>query len=174
MATPEFILSLREKIGHDPLWLIGTAAYVEDDAGRLLLGQRADTGEWSLVCGINEPAEEPADTVVREVREETGVDVVPTDLVSVKAEERVLVYANRDQCQYLNLLFCCKPAKGGNVAPRVNDDESLAVGWFAPNELPQPLSADTQRRIKLVRAYRAACEKGEGRAFFSCTEAVEQ
>ena len=34
MATPEFILRLREKIGHDPLWLIGITAYVENDEAR--------------------------------------------------------------------------------------------------------------------------------------------
>ena len=89
MATPEFILRLREKIGHDPLWLIGITAYVENDEGKILLGQRADTGEWALVYGINEPGEEPAVTVIREVLEETGVDVVPTDLVRVRAQREL-------------------------------------------------------------------------------------
>ena len=55
MATPEFILRLREKIGHDLLWLIGVTAYVEDPEGRVLLGRRADSGEWALVYGINGP-----------------------------------------------------------------------------------------------------------------------
>ena len=55
MTTPNFILSLREKIGHDPLWLTGITAYVEDADGRILLGRRSDTGEWALVYGIVEP-----------------------------------------------------------------------------------------------------------------------
>ena len=118
MATPEFILRLREKIGHDPLWLIGVTAYVEDAEGRVLLGRRADTGEWALVYGINEPAEEPADTVIREVLEETGVDVVPTDLVRVRALPGMTTYANGDQTQYLDLLFLCRVADGGNSLPR--------------------------------------------------------
>ena len=44
MPTPEFILKLREKIGHDPLWLVGVTAYIEDGDGRILLGRRADNG----------------------------------------------------------------------------------------------------------------------------------
>ena len=112
MATPEFILKLREKIGHDLLWLIGVTAYVEDDEGRILLGRRADTGEWAPVYGINEPGEEPADTVVREVMEETGVAVVPTELAAVKAGTRVTTYANGDNTMYLDLLFICRPREG--------------------------------------------------------------
>lgn len=65
MPTPEFILKLREKIGHDPLWLVGVTAYIEDGDGRILLGRRADNGNWALISGINEPGEEPADTVIR-------------------------------------------------------------------------------------------------------------
>ena len=127
MATPEFILRLREKIGNDLLWLVGITAYVEDDEGRVLLGRRSDTREWALVYGINEPGEEPADTVIREVKEETGVDVVPTALVSVKAGKNITTYANGDRTQYLDLTFACRLAEGGCAAPRVGDDESLST-----------------------------------------------
>ena len=67
---------------------MGVSGYVEDEQGRVLLGRRSDTGEWAMVYGINEPGEEPADTVAREVKEETGVDVVITDLVSVKIVQK--------------------------------------------------------------------------------------
>ena len=167
MATPEFIVRLREKIGHDLLWLVGVSAYVEDDEGRLLLGRRADTGEWALVCGINEPGEEPADTVAREVAEETGVDVVPTALVRVKAAQHLTVYANGDRTQYLDLTFVCRLARGGRSEPRVADDESLEVGWFEQDALPEPLSASTRERMAVVAAWRAA---GAGAALFSWGE----
>ena len=181
MATPEFILRLREKIGHDLLWLIGVSAYVEDGEGRLLLGRRSDTGEWALVYGINEPGEEPAelvyginepgeepaDTVIREVAEETGVDVVPTDLVRVRAQRQETVYANGDRTQYLDLMFVCRLADDGSVEPRVGDDESLAVGWFAPDALPEPLAASTVERLAALAAWR---EAGASRALFSFGE----
>lgn len=117
MPTPEFITNLRTKIGNDPLWLTGITAYVEDGQGRILLGKRADTGQWALIYGIVEPAEEPADTCVREALEETGVDIEPVCLVSVKSSPYMVTYANGDQCQYMDLLFFCRPREDGNAQP---------------------------------------------------------
>lgn len=168
MPTPEFILKLREKIGHDPLWLVGVTAYIEDGDGRILLGRRADNGNWALISGINEPGEEPADTVIREAYEEAGVNVVPTALVSVKADDRLITYANGDQTRYLDLLFVCRLADGGASEAHVNDDESLEVGWFAPDDLPEPLQSSTAVRIGRVRRYRERAATGDASALFAC------
>ena len=46
MATPDFIRELRESAGQQLLFLPGVSAVVFDDEGRVLLGQRADTGRW--------------------------------------------------------------------------------------------------------------------------------
>ena len=138
MATPGFVLSLREKVGHDLLMLVGVTAFVEDDEGRLLMGRRADTGEWALVYGIAEPFEEPALSVRREVKEETGVDCVVSELVSVMAQHEEHVYGNSDRCQFVDVAFACRPDPSGNSEPFVGDDESLAVGWFSPEEPPRP------------------------------------
>ena len=160
MPTPEFVLSLREKIGHDLLWLMGVSGYVEDEQGRVLLGRRSDTGEWAMVYGINEPGEEPADTVAREVKEETGVDVVVTDLVSVKSSRKVLTYANGDNT-------ICRPDPNGNTEPFVGDEESLNVGWFSPDALPEPLAATTVERMAYVREYLKAKANGDSHAQFA-------
>lgn len=167
MPTPDFILSLREKIGHDPLWLVGVTACVEDGAGRVLLGKRADTGRWALVSGINEPGEEPADTAVREVLEETGVAAVPTALVGVKADARLITYANGDQTRYLDVLFLCRAADDEAAAQaHVGDDESTAVGWFALDALPEPLQPSTVERLERVRAWRERADAGDASALF--------
>ncbi|MBM6867632.1 NUDIX hydrolase [Collinsella tanakaei] len=165
MPTPEFIIRLREKIGHDPLWLIGVTGYIEDDRGRVLLGRRSDTGRWALVSGINEPGEQPAETIVREALEETGVAIEPDELVSVVADPRMITYANGDKVQYLELLFCCH-AKAGAEAARVGDEESLEVGWFYRGELPQDLSETTRERMALVDEYRARLRHGDAHCLF--------
>jgi 8-oxo-dGTP pyrophosphatase MutT (NUDIX family) len=131
MPTPEFVTDLRAHIGHDLLWLSTAAGVVLDDNGRVLLGRRADTGAWALPGGIIEPGEEPADAAVREIFEETGVIAVPDALAAVKVCDQV-TYQNGDVVRYLELLFRCRAA-GGEA--RVNDTESVEVGWHALTSL---------------------------------------
>lgn len=154
MPTPEFILALREHVGHDPLWLSGVTAVIVDDEGRVLLHQRSDTGKWALISGVLEPGEQPAVAVMREAWEETGVEIEVVGISSVVTGPP-MVYPNGDRVQYLDVAFRCRPV-GGEA--RVNDDESLAVAWFAPDELP-PL--DDDQRGRLLQAL-----KGETAASF--------
>jgi ADP-ribose pyrophosphatase YjhB (NUDIX family) len=139
MATPDFILRIRERIGHDLLWLPGVTGVVLDADDRVLLVRRSDDGRWTLVTGVLDPGEQPAVGLVREIYEETGVEAEVERLVSVEATEPS-AYPNGDQVQYLDLAFRCR-ALGGEA--RVNDDESTEVGWFALDALPElsPLQA---------------------------------
>lgn len=65
MPIPEFVLALRAKVGTDLLSLVGTTGVVRDEAGRILLGKRSDTGDWALPSGIIEPFEQPAQALAR-------------------------------------------------------------------------------------------------------------
>ncbi|MDQ0963768.1 8-oxo-dGTP pyrophosphatase MutT (NUDIX family) [Streptomyces sp. B4I13] len=143
MPTPEFITEIRASAGHRLLWLPGVSAVVFDDEGRVLLGQRADNRQWTVISGIPDPGEQPADCAVREVQEEAGVTCVPERVVLVRAGKQVQ-YPNGDTCQFMDITFRCR-AVGG--AARVNDDESLDVGWFALDALP-PLRDRQLFRIK--------------------------
>ncbi|CAL2058954.1 MULTISPECIES: NUDIX hydrolase [Streptomyces] len=147
MATPDFIRTLRASAGHQLLWLPGVTAIVFDDAGRVLLGRRTDTRKWSVIGGIPEPGEQPADCAVREVFEETAVRCLPERVVLVQALQPV-TYGNGDVCQYMDITFRCR-AVGGEA--RVNDDESLDVGWFAVDALPD-LNEFALSRIKRAMA----------------------
>ncbi|MFF2324417.1 MULTISPECIES: NUDIX domain-containing protein [unclassified Streptomyces] len=143
MATPDFIREIRATAGRQLLLLPGVTAVVFDDEGRVLLGRRSDTGKWAVTGGICEPGEEPAATAEREVYEETAVRCVAERVVLTKALAPVQ-YANGDRCQFLDITFRCR-ATGGEA--RVNDDESLEVGWFPVDALP-PLDEFGLFRIK--------------------------
>ncbi|MFJ5278760.1 NUDIX hydrolase [Streptomyces parvulus] len=143
MATPDFIRDLRATAGQQLLWLPGVTAVVFDDQGRVLLGRRSDNGRWSLIGGIPDPGEQPAACAMREVEEETAVRCVVERLVLVQALSPV-TYDNGDVCQFMDVTFRCRAVSG---EARVNDDESLEVGWFAVDALPE-LGEFGQVRIK--------------------------
>ncbi|WP_408608933.1 NUDIX hydrolase [Desertihabitans aurantiacus] len=129
-------------VGHHPLWLPGVTGVVLDDDGRVLLGRRADTGEWAVPAGILEPGEQPVDGLLREITEETGITAEVERLVSVHSDD-VVHYPNGDVCHFLSLVFRCRHVAG---EARVADDESLEVGWFAVDALP-PMTPRHRSRI---------------------------
>ncbi|MBE8470421.1 NUDIX hydrolase [Streptomyces justiciae] len=147
MATPDFIRDLRASVGHQLLWLPGVAAVVFDDEGRVLLNRRSDTRRWSLIGGIPEPGEQPAACAVREVFEETAVRCVAERVVLVQALEPI-TYPNGDVCQYMDITVRCRAVDG---EAQVNDDESLEVGWFDVDALPE-LNEFGKFRIKQALA----------------------
>lgn len=131
VATPDFILRLRRRIGTELLWLSGATAVVLDGE-TVLLVRRADSGAWTPVTGIVDPGEHPAQTAVREVREETGVDCAVEALAWVNVTTP-RCYPNGDRAQYLDHTFRCRYL-GGDA--HVADDESSEVAWFPLDRLP--------------------------------------
>jgi ADP-ribose pyrophosphatase YjhB (NUDIX family) len=140
VPVPEFVVRLREKIGHDPLWLPGVTAVVLD-GDRVLLVRRSDNGAWTPVTGIVDPGEHPEDTAVREVLEETGVACAVEALVWVNVSDPV-VHVNGDHAQYLDHTFRCRYLDGH---AHVADDESSDVDWFALDALPPMAPVFTER-----------------------------
>ncbi|MET4619717.1 ADP-ribose pyrophosphatase YjhB (NUDIX family) [Arthrobacter sp. 2762] len=145
MGAPEFILKLREKIGNDPLWLPAVRGVVFDDDGRVLLCQRADNHHWTVITGILEPGEHPAPGLVREIFEETAV-VAETERILAVGVVGPVTFPNGDICDFLDITFRCRYVSGD---AQVNDDESIAVGWFGLDELPD-MSEGNLQAIRLA------------------------
>ncbi|GAA5520019.1 hypothetical protein Lsed01_02480 [Demequina sediminis] len=159
MATPDFILDLRSKIGTDLLWLPGVTAVVlrpapEGGSREVLLVRRADNGAWTPVTGIIDPGEEPAQAGARECLEEADVVAVAEALVWVHALPP-MTYANGDRSQYLDLTFRFRYVSGD---PFPADGENTEAAWFPLDSLP-PMSEEMSARV------RAAVEPGDVASF---------
>ena len=145
MPTPDFVLDLREKIGHELLWLSGVSAVVvRPGAGgdEVLLVKRADNGAWTPVTGIIDPGEEPAVAGAREVLEEAEVVAVAEHLAWVHTLPP-MTYANGDRSQYLDLTFRFRWVSG---EPGPGDGENTDARWFGVDALPD-MSAEMQAGV---------------------------
>ena len=114
MGTPQFILNLRKKIGHDELWLPGVTGVIlrsgdggggEGTAQEVLLVQRSDNHHWTPVTGICEPSEQPDTAIMREALEETGLQIQVDRLLWVQAIDAVDLY-QWGRCQLYGHRIC--------------------------------------------------------------------
>jgi 8-oxo-dGTP pyrophosphatase MutT (NUDIX family) len=106
---------------------------VPDDQGRILLIHKVDNNRWALPGGGHDAGEYIADTAVREVREETGVEVEVVKLVGIYTDPRhVMAYDDGEVRQQFSLCFLGRMISG---SPREDGTESKAVRWVAPSEL---------------------------------------
>jgi ADP-ribose pyrophosphatase YjhB (NUDIX family) len=122
------------------------SAVVVDGQGRILLHRRDDNQLWSIPGGAMEPGESIGQTVVREVKEETGLDVEPESIIGVYSNPRhVVEYADGEVRQQFSVCFVCK-AVGGQLT---TSNESLEVGFFTPAEIESmPMHDSIRLRIR--------------------------
>jgi 8-oxo-dGTP pyrophosphatase MutT (NUDIX family) len=104
---------------------VGATAVIPDGHGRILLDHRADDGCWGLPGGWLGSNESPQDGVVREVREETGLDVEVVRLGSVEWRPASLPAAPHGQ---VGLVYVCRVV-GGELQ---RSHESIELAWRDP------------------------------------------
>ena len=105
--------------------LVGVGAVVVDQ-GRVLLvrrGAEPRKGHWSLPGGLLELGESLAAAVVREIREETGLDVEPVELVELL--DRIHREGERVRYHYVIADYLCR-VTGGTLQAASDAD---AVRW---------------------------------------------
>ena len=122
---------------------IGAFAIILDDQGRVLLCHRRDYDLWNLPGGGVHLDESPWECVVREVKEEVGLDI--------EIERLAGVYSKRNQAD-LVFSFVCKII-GGKI---MLTDEADRVEYFSVGDIPKNTSPKQVKRIKDVFADESA------------------
>jgi 8-oxo-dGTP pyrophosphatase MutT (NUDIX family) len=104
------------------------------DGEHILIGRHTDVGFWVLPGGALEPGELPADAAVREVWEETGLDVELVNLRGVYGgtDDHRMHYPNGDVVDYVALLFEARVV-GGELPEATSELEGLR--WVTETEL---------------------------------------
>jgi len=134
----DYIRQIRNKIGHDPLILAGSAALIFNDRGDLLMLLRTDNGCWGIPGGAMEPGERLEETAARETLEETGLRVEKMKLFGIfSGPELAYVYPNEDVTYNVTAAYV---ARGVSGEIKLNIEEHLEWRYFSLQALPERIS----------------------------------
>ncbi|MBT2402694.1 MULTISPECIES: NUDIX domain-containing protein [unclassified Streptomyces] len=122
--------------------VVAASAVVTDDHGRILLQRRRDNDLWALPGGGMDLGDSLPGTAVREVREETGLDVEITGLVGTYTDPRhIIEYSDGEVRRQFNVCFTARVI-GGELAI---SHESTELRFVEPVELDSLPMHHTQR-----------------------------
>ena len=127
---------------------VGVGVIVVDDSGRVLLEKRSDNGMWGLPGGGIEPGESVYETALREVKEETGLDIEITGLVGVYSEPsagRVVTYPDNGDVRHLIDIVLVAEIISGEMAI---SSESLDLRFFNPDSFPAELVPPAKKPLR--------------------------
>ncbi len=119
-------------------FMVGVTGVVRDDQGRVLVLRHRmwpPDRQWGLPTGYAKAGEEFGATVVREVREETGLEVKAGRLVHLKSG-----YKLRVEVAYEAHLV-------GDATPRIDSFEVLEARWCTPDSLPDGMQESHRQLI---------------------------
>jgi ADP-ribose pyrophosphatase YjhB (NUDIX family) len=134
MAISPYIRELRARVGHSLLVLPSVCVLPWRPDGALLMVENIETRLWQTIGGAVEPDEAPEDSAVREALEEAGVVVKIRHLRAViGGPEFRLTYPNGDVVSYVTTVYDAEVISG---QPQADGDETSAVAWWAPDDLP--------------------------------------
>ena len=127
--------------------VVAVTAVVVNDHGELLLQKRTDNDLWGLPGGAMNIGESIGQAVVREVKEETSLDVEPTGVVGIYSDPgHIIAYADGEVRQEFSICFTARIV-GGQLA--VGDQESTEVRFVRPSDLDGlPMGRSTRLRIQ--------------------------
>jgi ADP-ribose pyrophosphatase YjhB (NUDIX family) len=151
MPASDFIARLRQKVGHDLLFVPAVAVVARNHAQELLLVQDRETKLWGCPGGSIEPTELPSDAAVRETWEESGVFVELDRVLGVFGGEQCGgTYANGDRVAWVATVFAAHVLEGD---PSPDGVETSAARFFSAAQLRAlPLSNHTRMYLAAERA----------------------
>lgn len=128
---------------------VGVGALVLDEAGRVFMAQRGmdarnEVGSWEFPGGAVRLRERLSDAVHRELLEEFGIGIEVTGILGTFDH----ILPAEDQ-HWISITYLARIVRG--IPSILEPMKCSAIGWFAFDSLPTPLSAVTEANIQAYR-----------------------
>lgn len=133
MDNKNYIRWIRSKVGHEKIMLVHAGGCILNERSEVLLQRRGDCNMWGLPGGTVELGETPEMAAIREVKEETGLDVEIDELIGIYTDFDVIC-SNGDRFQSVLIAY-----KLSNVGGELfcDGDETMELKWFKLENTPE-------------------------------------
>ena len=133
-----YIMDLRQIVGHRPLLQVGASVIVVDSENRVLLQLRSDNHCWGYAGGSVELDEVVEDAAKRELFEETGLVAEKLDFFGIfSGEDMHYIYPNGDEVSIIDIVYVCKEFSGTLKCQQGEVDD---LKFFRVNEIPDNIT----------------------------------
>jgi 8-oxo-dGTP pyrophosphatase MutT (NUDIX family) len=130
-----YIGRIRRLVGNETLILPAARAVIQDESKRILLIRRRDNGQWGFPAGAVELGDSIFGCLKREVKEETGLDVISATPIALYTEPRyTFVNMYGDTYQLFSVTFRVDKWEGNLLT---ETDETIDAGFFPVDALPE-------------------------------------
>ena len=149
MVMEDYFKDLRHKIGHEEIIMPGVAGILFDDTRQEVLMEQRGDGEigWSLVGGMQNLGESAPTSLIREFKEEAGIDVKITALIGVDTNFHH-TFPSGDKAQIPMFLFEVEKTGGKLIA---DGDETLSLEFVPLAKQPKMYNQQHQLAIDQIR-----------------------
>jgi ADP-ribose pyrophosphatase YjhB (NUDIX family) len=130
----DYLTEIRKEIGHTKLLVVGTACIVTNADGEVLQMLRSETKEWGLIGGFMDLEETIVESLGREIREETGLEIQDYTLFGIYSGSEFDSTHISGQLQ--------------------QSEESDELRFFSIDHLPEPMNPSSARLLKDYCEYR--------------------
>ena len=133
MRSKDYISWIRSNVGHEKIILVFAGGCIFDTDGRVLLQRRGDSKKWGFPGGAIEIGETPEMAAVREVKEETGLDVKVSGLIGIYTDCD-MEYPNGDRAHSICIVYEFETTSG---QLKCDGLETVDLQYFDLNEMPE-------------------------------------
>ena len=154
-----YIQKLRSKIGSERFIHPAARILIENNKGEFLIIERVDNGKMGIPAGAFEEGETIEECIIREVKEETGLDILTVEVIGISSNPSTesVEYPNGDKIQYFTIEFYSNDWQG---EMKIQDTNEVKMAKFVsrsfldalpPNEFSTLGSLDFYKKTGKVK-----------------------
>lgn len=145
-----YIHDIRQKVGHMPLIMTSASGVLFDDHHRVLLQERADTGDWGFPGGYLDYGESFQTALVREFKEDAGRLIKPVQLLGI-LDQDFYTYPNGDEVQPINAVYVVTLASHDRFLTKAT--ETVKTAFVSLAEQPRFFNGQHEKMWQLACQY---------------------